>query len=135
VTIHIVDLKMTVEPDWGMLRYEEVDMETCVLKLQTLAEMLVRVLRRKAKSLRTIVVEWKDDFPDEDWEMKASVLFPFGTLKGVQMQLGKLIVAERGREKIRRMLEQTLDGLSEDERDDGAAWRSGRRKSFMGTIF
>ncbi|KAF2651675.1 hypothetical protein K491DRAFT_85388 [Lophiostoma macrostomum CBS 122681] len=114
VSIHVVDLRMIMHPDWGWTRYEDLDMETCVLKLQTLAEMLVRVLRKKAKGLRTVVVDWTDDFPDEDWEMKATVLYPFGTLKGVQMQLGRLIVAERGREKIRRMLERTLDGLSEE---------------------
>lgn len=97
----------------GAMRYEDIGLEDCVSKLQCLAEMLVRVLRRRGKSLQSIVIEWQDEFPEErDWGLKASVLFPFATLEGVEMRLGKLIVEEGARARLRELLEETLDGLS-----------------------
>jgi hypothetical protein len=111
VRVELVNLKMTKH--YGSIRYQDIGLEECALKLQALAEMLVRVLRKRASSLRTLTIEWQDDFPsDGNWQLKASALLPFGTLEGVHMQLGKLIVAEEGRTSIRNMLNETLDGLS-----------------------
>jgi hypothetical protein len=113
VRIEVVGLRLAERSEEGAMRFEEIGLEDCVSKLQVLAEMLVRVLRRRGKSLRSIVVEWCDEFPDEgDWGLKASVLFPFATLEGVEMRLGRLTVKEEARKRLRGLLEETLEGLT-----------------------
>lgn len=110
VRIDLASLKMTTH--LGSLRYEEIELEECALKLHSLAEMLVRVLRRQGKNLQYVIIDWKDDFPEENSQLKTSVLLPFGTLKDVQMRLGKLVVADQGRVAVKKMLDETLEGLS-----------------------
>jgi hypothetical protein len=104
---------------------QEIRLEECVLKVQPLAEMLVRVLRDGAPALRIVVVDYVDDFVGEDdedwggagdaeWELKSSVLFPFGGLGGKRFQLGEMVTAGGvGRRMALRMkLEETLEALS-----------------------
>ena len=70
-------------------------------------------MRRRGKSLTSIVIEWRDEFPDSrDWGLKASVLFPFATLEGVDMRLGRLVVEEGAKKRLKGLLEETLEGLS-----------------------
>jgi hypothetical protein len=113
VRIDLVSLSIAARTERGAMLYEDISLEDCVSKLQCLAEMLARVLRRRGKSLKSIVIEWRDEFPDErDWGLKASILFPFATLEGVDMRLGRLIVKEEARPRLKELLEDTLDGLS-----------------------
>lgn len=97
----------------GGVVFKEIGIEDCISRVQPLAELLVRVLRKGANSLSVIIIDWKDDFPDDmNWQLKASILFPFGSLEGVQIFLGKLTIADSGREAAKKMLDETLEGLS-----------------------
>ncbi|KAF2183877.1 hypothetical protein K469DRAFT_202677 [Zopfia rhizophila CBS 207.26] len=94
-------------------RFSEIGLEECVLKVQPLSEMLVRVLRNGAKNLKMITIDWKDEFPEDiNWQLKSSVLFPFGNLEGVQFRLGRVKMADRARTAYEERLKETLEGLS-----------------------
>ena len=93
------------------LSYREIGLEECVLRVQLLAELLVRVLRNGASNLRLLTIDWNDDFQDDSWQMKASVLYPFGSLSGVELRLGGLRVAQSEAATVRRNLTETLEGL------------------------
>lgn len=94
-------------------RFEELGLEDCVLKLESLSQKLVIVLKEKATGLRTITIEWKDAFPeDERWDIKARILQPFGTLKGIQMKVSWVTVEESKRARVQKLLQDTLADLS-----------------------
>ncbi|KAH7125573.1 hypothetical protein B0J11DRAFT_528723 [Dendryphion nanum] len=100
---------------WGATQYEEIELEECVQRLQVLAGLLVRELRKRAKGLRVLLVDWVDEFTGEEemnWELKLSVLLQFGMLENVFIKLNRLVVAEKVRPATRKVLEDTLDGLS-----------------------
>jgi hypothetical protein len=112
VRVDLADLRLTQVFLLGLI-YEEISLEQCVQKVQERAEKLVRVLRKGTKMLNTIVIDWKDDFQeDENWELKSSVLLPFGTLDGVQITLGDLLVSEECKTDVREKLEEICEGLS-----------------------
>ncbi|KAF2016354.1 hypothetical protein BU24DRAFT_409465 [Aaosphaeria arxii CBS 175.79] len=113
ILVRVELASMRMETSIGALKYAPIELEDCVSKVQELAGLLVRVLRTGAKSLRWITIDWIDEFDGEgNWELKSSVLLPFGTLERVRIQRNKTMVRESAREEMERKLDDTLDGLS-----------------------
>ncbi|KAF2796617.1 hypothetical protein K505DRAFT_323136 [Melanomma pulvis-pyrius CBS 109.77] len=109
---------VNLEAERGPVRFEEIGVLECVQRVRAAAENLVRVLREGAGALNVLVLDWKDDFDaDEevDWELKRSVLKPFGRLDDVRVMIGNVVVRESGREKARKMLGEALESLGRSE--------------------
>ena len=118
------DYPLTLDYRAASYSLQEIGLEDCVLKVQPLVEILVRILRANATSLKVMIIEYVDEFlrddededggMDSEWELKSSVLFPFGGLGGMRFQLGEVITSggEKRRNVLRRKLEERLEALS-----------------------
>ena len=89
----------------------EIGLEVCVQRLVALAERLDEVFKGNARSLKVVEIEWLDDSPGDvnktDLRVRRNSLKPFTSL-GVQVQIKKLVLAEKGRQRVMGILRQVF---------------------------
>jgi len=95
--------------------FSEMGLKVCVQRLVPLAEGLCEVSKLGATRLKVVEIEWVDDFPDDvrevDLRVRKNVLKPFASLE-VQVRIKKLVMTEKGRQRLMTMMAQVLQSAN-----------------------
>ncbi|KAF2491812.1 hypothetical protein BU16DRAFT_530238 [Lophium mytilinum] len=109
----------------SFLTFNELSPEQSVKKVCQKAEKLASVLKNGAKHLRSVTVDWWDDFGYKEDVDRRTVLEQFRSLDGVRWKVGKIYALKRVKKDVECEVKKGLQELDEgmlDERE-GASGR------------
>jgi hypothetical protein len=100
--------------EYNGIQFDELSPKRCVTDVSRRARMLVRALVEEgAENLRTVTVDWWDDFGEGDEVDRAKVFEQFARLEGVKFKVGKVQAFKKVKEKVKLEVEKGVRELNE----------------------